>query len=63
MGDDISEFKNQLRMSGILKKVVALSKAFKLIQSGAFMVDHLTSDSMYLDFRYGLQHDGHEISE
>ena len=62
-GNDRTGFKNQLCMSGVLRKVVALPEAFKLIHDGAFMVDHLTSPAMYRDFRYGLQHAGHEISE
>ena len=62
-GEDKSGFASHLCMSGVLQKVVALPDAFKLIQTGGFMVDPLTSERMYKGFRYRLRLSGDEPSE
>jgi hypothetical protein len=50
-GDDQAGFTYQLCMSGVLQKVTALPEAFELLKAGAFMVDPLTSEKMYNEFR------------
>jgi hypothetical protein len=62
-GEDQSGFAYQLCMSGVIQKVTALPEALELLHGGAFMVDPLTSDKMYKEFRRRLQLSGHEPPE
>ncbi len=53
-----SPYSQQLCMSGILQRVVALPSAEALLRQGTFMIDYMTSPRSYNGFKLGLELSG-----
>ena len=51
-------FDDQLRMGGTLQRVVALPEAHRLLENGAYMIDHMTSPRSYRMFKLWLEREG-----